>query len=72
MGHVHGSVTPISVKCNRRNLNSQCKAVEAHSKPLLWLFTVNKCAILNFQTPSLKHLDFTCFTLDSIENLYPG
>ena len=24
MGHVHGSVTPISVKYNRRNLNSQC------------------------------------------------
>ena len=24
MGHVHGSVTPISIKYNRRNLNSQC------------------------------------------------
>ena len=24
MGHVHGSVTPISVKYDRRNLNSQC------------------------------------------------
>ena len=55
-----------------------CKAVEAHIKHQMQLFSVNQRAILNFQTPFvktrgtpwLKHLSFPYFPSDSIENRY--
>ena len=52
------------------HLRLVCKAVEAHIKYLLKLFSFNQCTILNFQTPFFETSDISIFWLDSIKNLY--
>ena len=59
----------LCISSERVCLRLVCKAVEAHIKHLLQLFSFNQCTILNFH-PFLKHLTFPYFGSDSIENFY--